>query len=179
MNGSNTSSHSATGEPGAQAPFRIAIIGGAIGGLAAALFLDHFCRTTAKTQGRHHQHVPIAIDVYEQASEYREIGAGVGLGVNATALLHVVPGLGEGMAGIEGRSDNSWFTFVRWDDGRCVTHLDAPVRDGGAVKPLSMARSEFLDLLLEKIREKNAARLHTRKRFVSVKVCATFNGRAM
>lgn len=178
MNGSSNPSSQAP------APFRIAIVGGAIGGLTAALFLDHFCscsehhqkNMSSTTTTTTHAAPTIAIDVYEQASEYREIGAGVGLGVNATRLLHAVPGLGEAMAAIEGRRDNSWFTFVRWDDGRRITHLDVPVydmgRDGGAAaaRPVSMARSEFLDVLLDKIRERRAARLHTKKRFVSVKV---------
>lgn len=143
---------------GNTAPFRIAIVGGAIGGLSAALFLHHFCGTQS-----------IAIDVYEQASEYREIGAGVGLGLNAAKLMHIIPGVGESMNAIAGRSDDSWFTFVRYDNGKKITHVDGPGK-GETVRPCSMARSEYLDILLGVIRERNVAKLHTKKKFVSVKV---------
>lgn len=145
------------------APFRIAIIGGAIGGLSAALFLDHFIRTQAASQ-------PVEIDVYEQASQYREIGAGIGLGVNAAKLLHAIPGVGAGMNRIQGRLDGSWFTFVRWDDGREITHVALPGKPTDEVRPVAMARSEFLEVLVEAIGETGAARLHTKKRFAEVKV---------
>lgn len=147
-------------------PFRIAIVGGAIGGLTAALFLDHFCRTQHQSNP-----LPITIDVYEQASEYREIGAGVGLGINAAKLMHVLPGVGTAMNSIQGRSDSSWFTFVRWDNGKKIVHVDSPVKDDDEVRPSSMARSEFLDILLRTIKERGVANLHTKKKFVSVKVC--------
>lgn len=146
------------------APFRVAIIGGAIGGLSCALFLDHFLRAHSASQ------VPVEIDVYEQASQYREIGAGVGLAINAAKLLHVIPGVGAGMNRIQGRLDGSWFTFVRWDDGREITHVASPGRLTDAVRPCSMARSEFLELLLGIIGDRGAARLHTKKKFVRVKV---------
>ena len=45
-------------------PFRVAIIGGGIGGLCAALFIHHHCSSD------------VSIDVYEAAAEYKEIGAG-------------------------------------------------------------------------------------------------------
>ena len=58
--------------------FRIAIIGGGIGGLFAALSFHHHCKNTGAN---------IQIDVYEQAAQYKEIGAGVGLGINAARLI--------------------------------------------------------------------------------------------
>lgn len=161
MNGTNASTATTAGDP---KPFRIAIVGGAIGGLSCALFLDHFLRT------RPHPPHAIAIDVYEQAAQYREIGAGVGLGLNAAKLLHVVPGLGAAMNRIQGRLAASWFTFVRADDGREITHVDAPGAPTDEVRPCSMARSEFLEVLLARIREAGAARLWTGKKFVRVKV---------
>lgn len=111
--------------------------------------------------------------MYEQAAEYREIGAGVGLGINAAKLMHIIPGVGAGMNSIEGRgeSDNSWFTFVRWDTGEKIVHVDGPVKDTEWVRPCSMARNEFLDVLLGVIRDRDVASLHTKKKFVSVKVC--------
>jgi salicylate hydroxylase len=153
-------------------PFRVAIVGGAIGGLTCALFLDHFCRQVPAQDGR--QLPPIAIDVYEQASEYKEIGAGVGLGINAARLIHHIEGVGPAMNKIQGRTGSSWFTFCRWDNGEFITHVDSPVSDEDVVRPSSMARSEFLDVLLGFIRERNVATLHTNKKFTSVKVWAGF-----
>ncbi|KAI3399572.1 hypothetical protein diail_6211 [Diaporthe ilicicola] len=146
-------------------PFRVAIVGGAIGGLTTALFLDHFCRSSPGQGGR--PLPPIAIDVYEQASEYKEIGAGVGLGINAAKLMHQIPGVGPAMNNIQGRSDKSWFTFVRWNSGEFITHVNSPVSDEDVIRPSSMARSEFLDVLLGFIRERQAATLHTNKKFTS------------
>src|SRR6202050_4042853 len=51
----------------------IAIVGGGIGGLAAALAL-----------------VRRGIDVYEQAPELRELGAGVQISANGTRVLHAL-----------------------------------------------------------------------------------------
>lgn len=148
-------------------PFRIAIVGGAIGGLTTALFLDHFCRQLPGQNGN--TLPPIAIDVYEQASQYKEIGAGVGLGINAAKLMHHIAGVGAAMNEIQGRLGKSWFTFCRWDTGEFITHVDSPVSDEDEVRPSSMARSEFLDVLLGSIREKRVATLHTNKKFTSVK----------
>lgn len=155
---------------GDSAPFRIAIVGGAIGGLTTALFLDHFCRGGAPGQdGNKSLLPPIAIDVYEQASEYKEIGAGVGLGINAAKLMHQIPGVGPAMNAIQGRTGSSWFTFVRWDNGEFLTHIDSPIAAEDEVRPSSMARSEFLDVLLGFVHERRAATLHTNKKFTSVK----------
>lgn len=152
-------------------PFRIAIVGGAIGGLTTALFLDHFCRRPPGEDGR--PLPPIAIDVYEQASEYKEIGAGVGLGINAAKLVHRIDGVGAAMNRIQGRTGSSWFTFCRWDTGGLITHIDSPVSDEDVVRPSSMARSEFLDVLLGFIRQRRVATLHTNKKFTSVKASAS------
>ncbi len=49
--------------------FRIAVVGGGLGGLFAALSIHHHCSSN-----------DIQIDVYEQAAQYKEIGAGVAIG---------------------------------------------------------------------------------------------------
>ena len=54
-------------------PSNIAIVGGGIGGLAAALALIR--------RG-------IDVDVYEQAPELRELGAGVQISANGSRVLH-------------------------------------------------------------------------------------------
>lgn len=157
MNGTKGTNGTTNGQ---DKPFRVAVIGGAIGGLSTALFLHHFC---------HDKGPGISIDVYEQASEYKEIGAGVGIGLNAAKLLHMV-GAGEGMNKISGLRNDVWFHFCRWDNGEVVTTMLGPATDNMPIRPASMARSEFLDVLLGVIKEKGAARLHTKKRFYSVKV---------
>jgi salicylate hydroxylase len=54
---------------------KVAVVGGGIGGLTAALAL--------LSEG-------IDVDVYEQASEFQELGAGVQISSNGTCVLHAV-----------------------------------------------------------------------------------------
>lgn len=70
-------------------PAHILVAGGGIGGLATALALS---------RGRHRA------DVFEQAAEFGEIGAGVQLGPNATRRLQQLD-LGPGLAAIAARPD--------------------------------------------------------------------------
>ncbi|HKD76449.1 MAG TPA: FAD-dependent monooxygenase, partial [Ktedonobacterales bacterium] len=77
----------------------IAVIGGGIGGLTAALCL---------------QKIGIDAHVYEQSRALREVGAGINVNPNATRIVHAL-GLGEALAklgvmptGVHQR---------RWDDG--------------------------------------------------------------
>ncbi|KAK7921278.1 hypothetical protein PG985_009300 [Apiospora marii] len=138
-------------------PFRIAIIGGGIGGLFCALAIHHHHHhhhqsTTPPSQdgnidGVNKSKRAIQIDVYEQAPEYREIGAGVGVGINAARLLHRL-GLGPGLVMVAGRRQGTWFTFRRFEDS-------------GEVSPC--ARSDLLELFLAAVRERGAAGLHTEK----------------
>ncbi len=60
----------------------IAVIGGGIGGLSAALCL---------------RKIGIDVHVYEQARVLREVGAGINVPPNATRIIHAL-GLGEGLA---------------------------------------------------------------------------------
>ena len=84
-------------------PLRIAIIGGGIGGLAAALTL---------LQAGHDVHV------YEQATAIGEIGAGIQISPNASRLLHKL-GLGAAMAwpGVK----PLWRHQRRWQDGSTLS----------------------------------------------------------
>jgi salicylate hydroxylase len=131
-------------------PFTVAIIGGGIGGLFSALSLHHHCAS----QG-------ISINVYEQASEYKEIGAGVGIGINAARLIHKL-GLGEAANSIAGDRNGIWLAFRRSDNGAEI--VTVPVHDREPIKQLPMQRSEFLDLLVDAIRTRDAATLHTNKK---------------
>jgi len=80
----------------------IAIIGGGIGGLAAALSLLR---------------AGIDVHVYEQMREVREVGAGIQISPNATRILHRL-GLAETLAnmGVQPLA----LRQRRWDDGRTL-----------------------------------------------------------
>jgi salicylate hydroxylase len=82
----------------------IAVIGGGIGGLAAALSL---------------RRAGFDVSVYEQAREVREVGAGIQVSPNATRILHGL-GLAEQLAtmGVQPLVMRQ----RRWDDGRTLGH---------------------------------------------------------
>jgi salicylate hydroxylase len=86
-----------------------AIIGGGIGGLAAALAL---------------RRVGLAVKVYEQARGLTEVGAGVQLSPNGTRILARL-GLTPAIERVAVAADS--FEFRRWDDGRLVS--DTPLGD--------------------------------------------------
>jgi salicylate hydroxylase len=83
---------------------RVVIVGGGIGGLAAALFL---------------RRVGLDAIVYEQAQEAREVGAGIVVAPNMVRL----------MARLDLADDLEWFAvkleaaweFRRWQDGRVLS----------------------------------------------------------
>jgi salicylate hydroxylase len=81
---------------------KIAIVGGGIGGLAAALALIR--------RG-------IEVDVYEQAPELRELGAGVQISANGTRVLHAL-GLKEALEKVQvepaGKAIRLWNTGQSW-----------------------------------------------------------------
>jgi salicylate hydroxylase len=82
---------------------RVAIVGGGLGGLAAAIFL----RATG------HE-----VTVYEQSPELREFGAGVVVSPNMVRPL-AAAGLEEGLARFAVRLEAAW-EFRRWQDGRVL-----------------------------------------------------------
>jgi hypothetical protein len=81
-------------------PLRIAVIGGGIGGLTAALSL---------------RQAGFDADIYEQAPALTHIGGGINMGPNAARVL-IRLGLGEGLLreGVRPASTHQ----RRWDDGR-------------------------------------------------------------
>ena len=149
-------------EPRQRQPFKIAIIGGGIGGLHAALSLHYQCKGDN-----------IQIDVYEQATQYSEIGAGVGIGVNAAKLLHRI-GLGEAMNNIAGDRNGIWISFRRYNNGEEI--VTVPANDVHTVRQLPVNRAEFLDLLCQAVGDWGAATLDTKKICerieVSIKICS-------
>jgi salicylate hydroxylase len=86
---------------------RVAIVGGGIGGLAAAAFL---------------RRAGVAdVQVYEQAPELGDIGAGIQLAPNAGRLLERL-GLRDALDAIGVRLEVGW-EMRRWADGRVLSSL--------------------------------------------------------
>lgn len=85
----------------------IAIVGGGIGGLAAAAFLNR---------------AGLAAAVYEQASELTEIGAGLVVAPNAARLLRRL-GVIDAFRRSAVRLDVGW-EFRRWQDGTVLSAED-------------------------------------------------------
>ena len=82
---------------------RIAIVGGGLGGLAAALFL---------------RRAGIDATVYEMSPELREAGAGIVVPPNMVRVL-AEAGLADELPRFAVRLDAAW-EFRRWDDGRVL-----------------------------------------------------------
>src|SRR5215831_16543768 len=85
-------------------PLRIAVIGGGIGGLTAAVAL---------------RQAGFAVDVYEQAPELTEVGGGINMAPNATRVLYRL-GLGQ-------KLDRDAVRLLsthqrRWQDGRTLQY---------------------------------------------------------
>jgi len=125
---------------------QIAIVGGGIGGLTTALAL--------KRRG-------IEAHVYEQADAFTEVGAGLGLGVNAVRILDRLD-LEEALDQIACRVPG--YEMRRWHDGDVMveTHHRAPPPD---LRAHEVHRGEFLNILLDALDERQ---LHTGKRCVNV-----------
>jgi salicylate hydroxylase len=138
--------------------FHVAIIGGGIGGLTTALSLAH-------------QNPGLNITVFEQAPAYREIGAGIGIGVNAAKILHRL-GVGKAANAISGERNGMHRSMRRWDNGGEIVTVES--MDGeGETRQLSVHRAELLDVLYRSIQERGIARLHTNKKAVRVEACCT------
>ena len=143
--------------------FKVAIVGGGIGGLITALSLAHHCPG-------------LQIDIYEQAAQFREIGAGVAIGVNATKLLYRL-GVGEAASAISGKEATPTSrergdihrSMRRWDNGGEIVTIPAEFHKGD-IRQLLVHRAEFLDVLYEAIKTRGIATMHTNKRCVKVTV---------
>jgi len=126
---------------------RVAIVGGGIGGLGAALSLFR---------------AGFDVQVYEQAHALREVGAGIQVSPNASRVLHGL-GLADKLADLGVRPDA--FHQRRWDDGR--TLLKTPLGDT-AVKAFGFPhyQSHRADVLSMLIAAFPAERLHIGHRLV-------------
>ena len=110
---------------------RVAIVGGGIGGVAACLAL------------RRHA---IEADVYEQAPELREVGAGVALHPNGVRMLGRL-----GLADEVSRHGARWLDpqFRRFDGSLIAPWW--PFGEGGRIEIYGMHRADLLQMLLERV----------------------------
>jgi salicylate hydroxylase len=140
-------------------PFCVAIIGGGIGGLTTALSLATYSPQLTN------------ITVYEQAPEYSEIGAGVGIGIQAGRVLQKL-GVWEAANAISGERNSIHRSTRRWDNDELIVDINAVDNNSndGGVRQLWVHRAEFLEVLYTEIRKRGCAKLETEKRAVKLEV---------
>ena len=130
-------------------PRRIAVIGGGIGGLTAAVAL-----------GR----AGFAVDVYEQAPELTEVGGGINMGPNAARILY---GLGLG-AGLDREAVRPIRTHQRrWQDGRTLQRapLNPRCEELYGAPHLTVHRADLLSIIAAAV---PASRIHLGHRLVGL-----------
>lgn len=139
--------------------FHIGIVGGGIGGLAAALAIATYSPGLAN------------ITVYEQAPEYAEIGAGVGIGIQAGRVLQKL-GVWEDVNAISGERNGIHRSTRRYDNEGVIVDVPAINKDGlqDGIGQLWVHREEFLEVLYNEIRKRGCAKLETNKRAVKLEV---------
>jgi salicylate hydroxylase len=112
-------------------PLRIAVIGGGIGGLTAALSL---------------RQAGFEAHIYEQAPALTHIGGGINMGPNAARVL-IRLGLGEGLLreGVRPRSTHQ----RRWDDGRTLQRapLNPQCEELYGAPHVTIHRADLLDVI--------------------------------
>ncbi len=131
---------------------RIAIVGGGIGGLTAALAMIR--------RG-------IAVDVYEQAAELKELGAGVQISPNGTRVLYAL-GLGETIerAGVvvAGKEIRLWSTGQTWK----LFDLGAESVERYGFPYMMFHRGDLHAALLSAIRRERPDAIHLNRRCAGV-----------
>src|ERR1700733_8330793 len=109
---------------------RVAIIGGGIGGLTAAIALSR---------------AGVEVRVYEAAAELREIGAGVALHPNAMRVLRAI-GVEDGVRKVAGRSE--WAVTRNGVTGRVISRTSrARQAASQGVEGATVPRADLLDVL--------------------------------
>lgn len=133
----------------AAANLSVAVIGGGIGGLSAALAL--------------HQ-AGLDVHVYERARTLSEVGAGIQISPNAARLLDRV-GLSDDLAAM-GVRPLAWHQR-RWDDGRTLLHapLGDAVVEAFGFPQYQMHRADLLTALRRRVPEE---RVHLGHRLVGL-----------
>jgi salicylate hydroxylase len=145
--------------------FRIAIVGGGIGGLSVALSIGTYCPgLTAQN-----------VTVYEQAPAYAEIGAGISIGISAGRVLQKL-GVYDAVDAISGYRTHVHRSNRRWDTDELI--VDAPAFNTGGsreeVRQLWLHRAELLDVLHGEVNRRGCAKLETNKRLVRLEVSRHF-----
>ena len=127
----------------------MAVVGGGIGGLTAALSLFR---------------AGFDVNVYERAAELAEVGAGVQISPNASRVLH-----GLGLAGELARSGVKPLAWHqrRWEDGRTLlrTPLAEPLEETFGFPHYQMHRADLLAALASAVPPE---RVHLRHRLTDV-----------
>ena len=130
----------------------IAIVGAGIGGLTAALALIR--------QG-------IGVDVYEQAPELKELGAGVQISSNGTRVLHAL-GLGEAAERlgvvVAGKEIRLWSTGQTWK----LFDLGAVSVERYGFPYMMFHRGDLHAVLLDAIRRERPDAIHLDRKCVGV-----------
>jgi salicylate hydroxylase len=127
----------------------VAVVGGGIGGLTAALSLLR---------------AGFDVHVYERAAELAEVGAGVQISPNASRVLHGL-GLADELART-GVKPLAWHQR-RWDDGRTLlrTPLAEPLEETFGFPHYQMHRADLLAALASAL---PSERVHLRHRLIDV-----------
>lgn len=113
----------------------VAVIGGGIGGAAAALSLLK---------------AGLDVHVFEQAREFREVGAGIQVSPNASRILHGL-GLADALSRM-GVKPQAWHQR-RWEDGRTLlrTPIAGAMEEAFGAPHYQMHRADVLNTLLDAI----------------------------
>jgi len=133
----------------ARSGISVAVIGGGIGGLAAALSLLR---------------AGVDVHVYERARALSEVGAGIQVSANCSRILHRLE-LAEALARM-GVKPLAWHQR-RWDDGRTLlrTPLAEAVESAFGFPHYQMHRADVLEALARAL---PAERLHVGHRFTEL-----------
>src|SRR5215475_14681688 len=130
----------------------VLVVGGGIGGLAAALALAR--------KG-------LAVELLEQADEFKEVGAGIQLGPNVFRMFEVL-GLTDAVRQFAVFPEN--LIMLDAMSGEEVTRI--PLGEGFRTKfkhPYALIyRPDLLNVLLDACRKVDLIRLHTSQRIVAV-----------
>jgi salicylate hydroxylase len=131
------------------APLQIAVIGGGIGGLTAAVAL---------------RQAGFEVDVYEQTAELTEVGGGINMAPNATRVLRRL-GLAEGLdrEGVRPLGTHQ----RRWQDGRTLQRapLNPLCEELYGAPHMTIHRADLLDIIAAAF---PAERIHLGHRLVGV-----------
>jgi salicylate hydroxylase len=134
----------------------VAIVGGGIGGLAAALALTR--------RG-------IEVDVYEQAPELRELGAGVQISANGTRVLHAL-GLKEALEKVQvlpaGKAIRLWNTGQSWK----LFDLGMESVERYGYPYITIHRGDLLGVIAQALLQTKRGAIHLNRKCVSLSQAA-------